>query len=322
MEIRRDLAGGLGTLHAGFVRVETVRLEARTMRLLMCLAERAGQIVSIEELLDEAWAGVIVSPDSVYQGIATLRRHLADDPKEPSYIATVPRLGYRMVARVAPWVGDAAIITTPSGDPAEPQDVMSSIDQPSVNRRRRYVASSVIVVVMLAAAVLLTRNWLTIRALAAGSFDSAPAGSVAVLPFVDLTTEEMNEEYFADGITEELIGDLSRYPGLRVPAPTASFYFKGKQRAIADVARQLGVAYVLDGSVRKSGSQYRVAMRLVRADNGYVVYTETYEKPLGDLLSIQKNIAAEAAISIRNAIERADHGASWNVLIGSGQRVG
>jgi TolB-like protein len=146
--------------------------------------------------------------------------------------------------------------------------------------------------------------------------------SVAVLPFLDLTTEEMNEEYFADGITEELIGDLSRYPGLRVPAPTASFYFKGKQRAIADVARQLGVAYVLDGSVRKSGSQYRVAMRLVRADNGYVVYTETYEKPLGDLLSIQKNIAAEAAISIRNAIERADHGASWNVLIGSGQRVG
>jgi TolB-like protein len=118
----------------------------------------------------------------------------------------------------------------------------------------------------------------------------------------------MNEEYFADGITEELIGDLSGYAGLKVPAPTASFYFKGKRRAIADIARQLGVTYVLDGSVRKSGNMYRVAMRLVRADNGYVVYTETYEKPMGDLLSIQKNIAAEAAISIRNVIEGAENG--------------
>jgi hypothetical protein len=114
--------------------------------------------------------------------------------------------------------------------------------------------------------------------------------SVAVLPFLDLTTEEMNEEYFADGITEELIGDLSGYPGLRVPAPTAPFFFKGKQTPIADIARQLGVFYVLDGSVRK--------------------YSKTYERPMGDLLLIQKDIAAEAAISIRNVIggaaDRAD----------------
>ena len=126
-----------------------------------------------------------------------------------------------------------------------------------------------------------------------------------MLPFLDLTTQEMNEEYFADGLTEELIDDLSSSAGLRVPSPTSSFYFKGKQFAVPDIARQLGVTYVLDGSVRKSGNAYRVAVRLVRAENGYVVYTGTYDRPLGDLLAVQKSIAAEAAIAVRNAIEAA-----------------
>ena len=82
---------------------ETVRLELRTMRLLLCLAEHAGSVVSIEHLLDHVWNGVTVTPDSVYQAVASLRRALGDDPKQPAYIATVPRLGYRMVAAVTPW---------------------------------------------------------------------------------------------------------------------------------------------------------------------------------------------------------------------------
>ena len=95
---------------------ETVRLEARAMRLLMCLIERAGDIVSIDELLDGVWSGVNVAPDSVYQAVASLRRILGDDPKQPVYIATVPRLGYQVVAPVRPWDGSAA---TPA--PAPPR---------------------------------------------------------------------------------------------------------------------------------------------------------------------------------------------------------
>src|ERR1700719_1506516 len=79
---------------------ETARVEVRTMRLLLCLAEHAGEVVSIDELLNQVWSGVIVTPDSVYQAVASLRRQLGDDPKQPTYIATVPRLGYRMVAVV------------------------------------------------------------------------------------------------------------------------------------------------------------------------------------------------------------------------------
>src|SRR5580704_14634679 len=83
---------------------ESIRVEARTLRLLLCLAENAGQVVSIDDLLNKAWDGVIVTSDSVYQGVASLRRLLGDDPKNPTYIATVPRLGYRMIAPVGPWV--------------------------------------------------------------------------------------------------------------------------------------------------------------------------------------------------------------------------
>src|SRR5713226_3804373 len=97
---------------------ETARVEARTMRLLVCLAERAGEVVSIDDLLDQVWSGVVVTPDSVYQAVASLRRLLGDDARQPEYIATVPRLGYRMVAPVSPWVDDPRV--EPALVPADP----------------------------------------------------------------------------------------------------------------------------------------------------------------------------------------------------------
>jgi len=143
-----------------------------------------------------------------------------------------------------------------------------------------------------------------------------PQKSIAVLPFLDLT-DEMNQEPFADGMTEELIDKLSKIPGLRVPPPTSSFYFKGKlwprshgtpQITIADIAKTLDVAYVLDGSVRKSDARLRVDARLIRADSGYVVWSETYDRPFDDILIVQGDIAGEVAKALRASIEaRPDH---------------
>jgi TolB-like protein len=128
-----------------------------------------------------------------------------------------------------------------------------------------------------------------------------PQNSIAVLPFLDLT-EGMKEEEFADGMTEELIDKLSKIPSLRVPPPTSSFYFKGKQITIVEIAKTLGVAYVLDGSVRKSGARLRIAARLVRADTGYVVWSETYDRPLNDILMVQDDIAGEVAKALKSSI--------------------
>src|ERR1039457_6004689 len=87
----------------------TIKLEPRAMRLLVCLAGHAGQVVSVEQLLDEVWSDVVVNPDSVYQAVAMLRRVLGDDAKDPTYIANVLRRGYRLVAPVAPWVDAPAL---------------------------------------------------------------------------------------------------------------------------------------------------------------------------------------------------------------------
>jgi transcriptional activator of cad operon len=262
-------------------------MEARTMRLLLCLAERAGEVVSIDDLLDQVWSGVIVTPDSVYQAVASLRRQLGDDAKEPAYIATVPRLGYRMVAAVSPW----------AGEPIAPRE-----STPGPRRRFPALAAGAALFVALAiVAVLFYSKVLNDHRAAATA--GAPQKSVAVLPFLDLTSQKMDEEYFADGMTEELIDKLSKIPGLRVPAPTSSFYFKGKKTTIADIAKSLGVAYVLDGSVRKSSTALRVAARLIRANDGYVVWSETYDRPFDDNLAVQDEIASEVAKALKASIK-------------------
>src|SRR5271170_1087195 len=127
-----------------------------------------------------------------------------------------------------------------------------------------------------------------------------PEKSVAVLPFVDMS-EKKDQEYFSDGLSEELIDMLTRVPELRVPARTSSFYFKGKQVTIADIAKALGVVHVLEGSVRKSGNTLRVTAQLIRVDNGYHVWSETYDRKLDDIFKIQDEIAdaVVAALKVR-----------------------
>ena len=130
---------------------------------------------------------------------------------------------------------------------------------------------------------------------------SVPPRSVAVLPFVDLSEGMANEE-FADGITEELIDRLNRVPGFKVPAPTSTFFYKNKQVPVAEVARALGVAYVLDGSVRKAGEQVRVAARLIRARDEAVVWSESYDRQWSGILAVQDDIAGEVSRVLEKAL--------------------
>jgi transcriptional activator of cad operon len=283
---------------------ETAQLEVRTLRLLLCLAEHGGEVVSIDDLLSQVWSGVVVSPDSVYQAVTSLRRQLGDDPKQPTYIATVPRLGYRMIAAVSAW--EDKTTTAPSPDRRRPR-LRSGLTWSGLTWSGMTWAGVAVCLALTVAFVIYGRSARRNPAASAPG-NGQPEKSIAVLPFLDLT-DKMSHEIFADGLTEEVIDKLSKLPGFRVPAPRTSFQLKGKKMSIADVGKTLGVAYVLDGSIRKSGSTMRVAARLVRADNGYVVWTETYERPWGDLLKVQSDIAAEVTTALRASIEgRSDHG--------------
>jgi transcriptional activator of cad operon len=268
---------------------ETIRVEARTMRLLLCLAEQAGQVVSIDDLLRQVWSGVVVTPDSVYQAVTALRRLLGDDPKQPSYIATVPRLGYRMIATVKAQGGEKpqGLVQAPRSSNSPPKIIF------------------LLAIVGALAIGALVFYWIVIRGTAQAISITPTAAlnpkSIAVLPFLDLT-DGMKEEVFADGMTEELIDKLSKVNGLQVPAPTSSFFYKDKKITVADVAKALHVVYLLDGSVRKSGAMLRVAARLVRADDGYVVWSETYDRPLDDKLWVQDDIASEVTKALQASI--------------------
>jgi transcriptional activator of cad operon len=311
---------------------ETSRVEVRTMRLLVCLSELAGEVVSIDDLLDQVWSDVTVAPDSVYQAVTSLRRLLGDDSKQPTYIETVPRLGYRMVAKVSPWTNQSVTETgaetngqaDPSRTSVREQSIPTTNDLPDVPKKpgpRLHAGLTLVagaaLCLLLVVALMVYGRFVRNNSSASstngtiGAVPAQPQKSIAVLPFLDLT-DQMNQEPFADGMTEELIDKLSKIPGLRVPSATSSFYFKSKlwprsqgtpQTTIPEIAKTLGVAYVLDGSVRKAGARVRVDARLIRADNGFVVWSETYDRPFSDILMVQDDIAGEVAKALRASID-------------------
>jgi TolB-like protein/DNA-binding winged helix-turn-helix (wHTH) protein/Tfp pilus assembly protein PilF len=279
----------------------TVKLERRSMQLLLCLAEQPGHIFSVEDLLDRVWAGVVVTPDSVYHAVASLRRILGDDANEPTYITNVPRRGYSLVAPVTPWV-----------DP--PETVVEAAPAlrgaAKIRRRSWWVAMGAFLALILALGFLvIEKHWPSKTAVektqpapvvraAPLAPRTIPAKSIAVLPFVDLS-EKKDQQYFADGMAEEIIDRLVQVPDLRVPARTSSFYFKDKPATVADIAVALGVANVLEGSVRSSGKRVRVIAQLVRANDGYQVWSQSYDRELRDIFEVQDEIATAIATALQ-----------------------
>jgi TolB-like protein/DNA-binding winged helix-turn-helix (wHTH) protein/Flp pilus assembly protein TadD len=303
----------------------TVKLEPRAMQLLLYLAERAGQVVSVEQLLDQVWAGVVVTPDSVYHAVAALRRVLGDDTHDPSYIANVPRRGYRLVAPVAAWADVPPMVIENSPSPAaepvrsiadpgrsttEPARASAPVAKTSPPWRRVAMAITVVFVAVLGY-LAIDKSWRPTPVTAehpaiAAATEHPPITvttaitekSIAVLPFVDMS-EKRDQEYFADGMAEDIINLLANVPDLHVPARTSSFYFKGKSTKVPDIARELGVAHVLEGSVRRSGNQLRVTAQLVRADTGYNLWSQTYDRDLRDVFKVQDDIANSVVQALR-----------------------
>ena len=285
---------------------KTVKLEPRAMRILVCLAEHAGQVVSVERLLDAVWKDVVVTPDSVYQAVAALRKALGDDTKEPAYIANVLRRGYRLLAPVTPWVAPPPFAGTgppsfvePSGPPPTDVPVKRSVAP--------WGAWIVLAIAIVCVGGLVARNFVGSREAQNSLHPMKPevpgvdAPWIVVLPFLDLSSSK-DQQYFADGLTEELIERLSKVPRLRVVARTSSFYFKGRQATVAEIARTLGVAYLLDGSVRKSGDTLRITSHLVRAHDGHDLWSETYDQPIKDVFRVQDQIAGAVVQALKLSI--------------------
>jgi TolB-like protein/Flp pilus assembly protein TadD len=190
----------------------------------------------------------------------------------------------------------------------------SALNAPALSHELRHkrllLAAACAVVVMALAWILADRFWISkhvsqerpaATASPAAAHDAIAANSersIAVLPFVDMS-EKKDQEYFSDGLSEELIDLLAQVQDLHVPARTSSFYFKGKQSTIAEIAKALGVSHVLEGSVRKSGNTLRVTAQLIRADSGYHLWSKSFDRDVKDIFKVQDEIAAAVVEALK-----------------------
>lgn len=275
----------------------TVRVEPKAVWVLLTLARRAGEIVTRVELYDEVWQGRPVTDEVLSRCISLLRNTLDDDPRSPTYIQTVPRVGYRLVAPVTwPQAGEVAAppARAVSGAVAAVPPAPPPIAGPSRAGRpgRRWWMGGIALALIVGVVGLATRDRLSGDAPASTfvAVSEGPRDGIAVMPFENLAVPE-GSDYFSDGLTDELITSLSRVPGLKVIARTTSFAMKGEAGDVRMVGRRLGVSKVVSGTVRMDGPRLRISAQLVDAVGGYELWSRVYDARLEDVFDVQTSIA-------------------------------
>lgn len=283
-----------------------VRLQDQPYQLLLLLLERAGRLVTRDELRARLW------PSSVYvdfdhglnNAIARVREALGDAAATPTFIETVPRLGYRFVHPIlsssSPEVAPAALDEPhdAANDAALRQEAHRVADiKRSIDFRIVSIAAAAVAIGALALIVYLRPPAFSSNEPSTPtSVSSAP--SIAVLPFVNMSPDK-DSEYFADGLSEELLSKLALIQGLKVASRTSSFHFKGKNEPAAVIAETLQVDHLLEGSVRRSGRRVRITAQLIDARDGYHRWSQTFDRELTDIFQIQEDIA----FAVANALQ-------------------
>ena len=270
--------------HAGELRKHTIRvkLQERPLQLLLLLVERRGELVTRDELRQRFWPdGTFVDFDhSISSSVNKLRRALSDSSTHPRFIETVGRRGYRFLADVKD--GPPVAIAVP--EPQEP----ALLDQPAPRISRR---SLLFVGIAAALAMLLTGYFLWARS---DRVRVASTGRVmlAVLPFTNLTGDS-GQDYLSDGMTEEMITQLGRLDSKRfgVIARTSVMHYKNSQVKLDQIGRELGVQYVLEGSIRRDSDSVRITAQLIQVSDQTHIWARQYDRKVKDLLLLEGEIA-------------------------------
>lgn len=265
-----------------------LRLQGQPLRVLTVLLERAGDVVTREELREQIWAAdTFVDFDhSLHNAIARLREVLCDSAETPRYIETLPRRGYRFIARVE--AGDVPAASS-SAKPAPQGEVPA---QARLTRLHTLALATVPVLLVIGVAL-----WL-------GHTGSAPTSaaprlnSIAVLPLANLSGDP-SEEFFADGMTDQLITDLAQVSSLRVISRTSVLQYKETKKTLPEIARELNVDAIVEGSVTRSGQRVRVTAQLLLAPTDRHLWAKTYDGDAGDVLKLQSEVADAIAHQIR-----------------------
>lgn len=281
-----------------------LRLEKLPMELLILLVERRGELVSREEIAGRLWGkDVFLDVDrSINTAINKVRVVLRDDPEKPRFIETVVGKGYRFAAPVICSNGDSHPLAKPLPSPAQAGSgsAIPSTQKRAVSMRLRVLLGGVAVVALFTVALMLIRNG------GAKGARQPAIKSLAVLPLKNLSGDA-TQEYFADGMTEALIGRLSMIRGLRVISRTSVMHFKDTQLSVPEIARTLHVDAIVEGSVIREGSRIRVHAQLIRAATDEHFWSETYDRELRDVLALQSDVSQSIAGKVEATVTGEEH---------------
>lgn len=327
---------------------EPVVLTPKLFDTLLYLVENAGEVLEKDRLMDAIWPGMIVEENNLSQAISNLRRILGDDGAVHRYIVTVPRRGYRFVAtvRVAGEPGPHTDTVAETVRPASSQTASSpttsampeipaatpapdalaekivaypAAAKPEERRKQRTpsgwggrrLAWTGIGLVIMVVAISGAGLW---RAQSKGA-GAGTARTIAVLPFSNPGGNK-DDEFFGDGVTEDMVNQLAQISDLRVVSRTTSMLYKGSSKSVRDIARELGVAYILEGSVRRGENRFRINAELIDAERDQHLWARTYDRDNRDILAVQSEVATEIAtalkarllVSEKDQLEKRAHG--------------
>jgi TolB-like protein/DNA-binding winged helix-turn-helix (wHTH) protein/Tfp pilus assembly protein PilF len=257
-----------------------VRLERKPIELLILLAENQGHLVKREEIIEKIWGKDFFfdAENGINNAIRKIRSALHDNAEHPLYVETSVGKGYRFIAPVEQVLELANPLATELG-------VVSQGTAPFRWKRARVPA--LVVVVLIAAAFALNLAGIRSRVFARRV---PPIHSIAVLPLQNLSGDA-NQEYFADGMTDALITNLAQFGSLRVISRTSAMHYKGSHKSLPEIARELNVDAVVEGSVTRSGNQVRITAQLLDAHSDRHLWAKAYDRDIREIVSLQQDVA-------------------------------
>ena len=273
-----------------------VHLQDMPLRVLEILLERPNELVPREVFFVRLWphdeSGIL--DDNLNTAVRKLRLALTDSAHHPRFLETVPKRGYRFVAPVEP--ANAVMAEQPQPPFwASPQIVANLPAGRGLGRK----ATVLLIVALFAIATIV----FLVQTLPSESEPHAAAqlNTLAVLPFVNASGQRQ-DEYFSHGLTEELMERLSRSGRLRVVSRTSTFAIKDKALGAQEIGRLLGAESLVEGSVRRDGDRLRINVRLINARDGYQLWSDLYDRRMGDLLQVQEEIASSIADTLTGRV--------------------
>ena len=282
---------------------EPVPLAPKVLETLLVLVDNRERTLTKDELLKQLWGDTVVEEGGLTRNISILRKTLGEKPDEHQYIITLPTRGYQFVAEVREVRGNGEKLeVAPAATPPEDD---SWLEQRTSARKPLVLGGLAVLALLGIGAYVL----LPVRT------TKPEITSLAVLPLDNLSSDPA-QEYFADGMTEALIGNLARNRALRVVSRTSVMRFKGARTSLPEIARSLNVDAVIEGSVQHTGDRVRISLQLIHARTDAHLWAREYERELTDILKLQSEVSRAVAEEIRiqvTAEERARMAAAGTV---------